>query len=269
MFKIFLNSVLFLLFFQIANAQTAEKAEFRLDCNKVTVQVGEEFVVNLKVKNFTDIIGIQWSLKWNLSDFEFQKAKLKSVSNAYDSTSTNLIQGNTLLFSWIYDKKPETLSDGATMYELKFKSKKAGTLDGICFAQDAFGIEIWKDSQTQLIVPVQADFIGLGCGFVWTKTAQGTKSIKSLNVLSENNLVLANTKVFPNPFSDVIRIELPSQTADNATFILSDVLGRVVLQKELKNIDIPLMIETSTLKAGQYIYKIMTNNATKSGVIIK
>jgi hypothetical protein len=269
MFKIFLNSVLFILFFQIANAQTAEKAEFRLDCNKATVQVGEEFIVNLKVKNFTDMLGFQWSIKWNSTDYEFQKAKLKSVSNAYDSSSTNLIQGNTLLFSWFFDKKPETLSDGSTIYELKFKSKKAGNLEGICFAQDALAIEIWKDSQMQLIVPVQADFIGLGCGFVWTKTAQGAKSIKALNILSEKNLALANVKVFPNPFSDVIRIELPSQTADNVTFILSDVLGRVVLQKEFKNIDTPLMIETSTLKAGQYIYKIMTNNATKSGVIIK
>lgn len=116
---------------------------------------------------------------------------------------------------------------------------------------------------------MQADFIGMGCGFVWTKTAQGTKSIKLLNVLSEKNFVLANTKVFPNPFSDVLRIDLSLQTADNVTFILSDVLGRVVLQKKFENVDAPLTIETSELKAGQYFYKVMTNNGTKSGVILK
>ncbi len=269
MFKIFLNSVLFFLSFQVTNAQTTEKAEFRLDCNKATVQIGEEITINLKVKNFSDVLGFQWSLKWNSSDYEFQSAKLKSVSNSSDPNSTNLVGNDKLFFAWFFDKKPETLSDGSVIYELKFKSKKAGDANGICFAQDALAIEIWKDSPSQLIVPVQADFIGLGCGFIWAKTAQGTKTIKPLSVLSENNLVLSNTKVSPNPFSDFIQVDLKLQTPENVTFILSDVLGRVVLKQDFIGVDASLNIETSALKQGQYFYKVMTNNGTKSGVLIK
>jgi Secretion system C-terminal sorting domain len=270
MTKIILKTVvLLLLSFSVASAQTNPKAEFRLSSDKNIADANEVVSVKLSVKNFSQMLGFQWAVQWDSNDYEFVSADLKNLLplSASDVT-TNLFKPGVLLFSWSFVSKAETLADGTVIYDLKFKSKKSGNVDKICFTTDALGIEVLKDSPSGAIIPVQADFIGLGCGFVWTKTAQGKKSISALTITSEKDLVLTESKVYPNPFSEQINLMFDAQNSENVQITIFDAQGKIVLT-QTSTAENVITIRTEQLATGQYFYKMKNNNKVSTGKILK
>ena len=266
---------LFLLFFaaQIAMAQTVTKSEFRLTSDKTTANIDDIVTVNIETKNFNKMEGFQWDIKWKIADYELVDAKIKNLPfNPNSSTHNELIKG-TLLFSWVYDVLPINLKDGTSIYELKFKAKKNGVVEGICFAADILIIEVLKTGVNGETVDVQADFIGLGCGFVWNKTSKGDKTITALTAspTGTKDLATFESRAFPNPFSTSFSLQNSSQNADNVTVTLFDVLGKIVLEEKYSNVaqGQSITIDASNLSNGQYIYSMKTVNGTSQGKLIK
>ena len=277
--KIFINMKkislhLFLLLFavQIAMAQATVKSEFRLISDKTTANIGDIITVNIEAKEFKKMEGFQWSIKWKTTDYEFISAQIKNLPFNPQSPNQNEIVKGTLFFSWDYDVQPVNLNDETSIYELKFKVKKGGLVDGICFSSDALIIEVLKTGINGEIVAVQADFIGLGCGFVWTKTAKGDKTISTLgSPTGTKELATFESSAFPNPFSTNFNIKNNLQNADNVIVTVFDMLGNLVLEQKYTSIasEESISINASNLASGQYIYKMKTNNGISAGKIMK
>jgi hypothetical protein len=75
-----------------------------------------------------------------------------------------------------------------------------------------------------------------------------------------------NTKfsVYPNPASDVLRIQLNNNSNETATVILSDITGKIVLKQIAKADQGIIKISTSHLGTGHYIVKMITGEAEYS-----
>lgn len=78
-----------------------------------------------------------------------------------------------------------------------------------------------------------------------------------------NELSTINAKVYPNPTSGKLNIEL---NESNATFSLSDINGRILIEKNILQKD---EINFSHLPTGFYIGKIKTKNGNKVVKVLK
>lgn len=77
-----------------------------------------------------------------------------------------------------------------------------------------------------------------------------------------DNIVLENIplslKIYPNPFTESLHIQVPKELQNEVWKVnISDILGRVVLTYEGKNINQALETKTSQLLTGQYFIKLM------------
>ena len=81
--------------------------------------------------------------------------------------------------------------------------------------------------------------------------------------LSNNDVVLKDFKMYPNPVKDVLHLSIQNNTLESVTFI--DINGRVVLEKS-NNLE---QINTTHLPSGFYLLKIKTQNGSISKKIIK
>lgn len=66
-------------------------------------------------------------------------------------------------------------------------------------------------------------------------------------------------KLFPNPVSGILQIQLPDAEKEVARITVCDLLGRVVLQKE--NLPKP-EIEVSSLPNGMYLLQLQLSDGT-------
>jgi hypothetical protein len=265
--------LLFLLFaLQIAIAQSPVKSEFRLVSDKTTADVDDIITVTIQAKEFKKMEGFQWSIKWKPEDYELISADIKNLPPDPAGNSHNEVAKGTLLFSWVFSVLPINLDDNTSIYELKYKAKKSGLVDGICFGADVLIIEVLKTGIAGETVPVQADFIGLSCGFVWTKTSKGVKTISALSSpTGTKELSNFESRAFPNPFSTSFNLQANIQSADNVLITIYDLLGKNVFSKTYHNIENgeSINIDASDFSNGQYIYNIKTNVGISTGRLIK
>lgn len=92
-----------------------------------------------------------------------------------------------------------------------------------------------------------------------------TSSLETARILQTNKDKDIDVKVFPNPFSKVISIELYNNDGFG-TFELFDVSGNKVFSKEITNKE---EINLDHLQNGTYIYKVNIGSITQSGRLIK
>jgi hypothetical protein len=88
------------------------------------------------------------------------------------------------------------------------------------------------------------------------------------NVASTKNM---NAKVYPNPFSNILNIQIPNYNTQESTinYTLFDLMGRQVLENELKIVNGNVIIETDSIEAGTYILRINNNGIVLNEKIIK
>jgi hypothetical protein len=87
---------------------------------------------------------------------------------------------------------------------------------------------------------------------------------KTFTITSVTNLRNAQTRIFPNPFSDVIYVE--NQELGDFQVELLDSNGRLILKKNSKaNL---IKLETNNLKPGIYIVKIHSSETTQTKTLI-
>jgi hypothetical protein len=103
-----------------------------------------------------------------------------------------------------------------------------------------------------------------GWDFNWFQITQGTKSASietDINEVSDSKML-----VYPNPTSDVLYINMKSNSSDLIHAKIYNLSGALVLEQNIEN-NVPLNI--SNLKAGAYLVKALQNNTLKTQMIIK
>lgn len=150
------------------------------------------------------------------------------------------------------------------------------------------GLELWKyDGSTQTMV---ADlYPGLQGSNPDNLTVAGTNMYFSARAFSigaelfrysdfplsiEEARSNANIKVYPNPTTDILHINIKPQNTDTYNILLTDITGKTVYEvhKELRNnTSYTISIPTNNLPAGTYIYKIKSsgNSSLSTGKVIK
>ena len=100
----------------------------------------------------------------------------------------------------------------------------------------------------------------------YTLSYHGGRGVTSANfTLGNNDFVLSEFKMYPNPAKEYVTIDLSDLTS-NATIFIYDYLGRLV-KKELLNTT-SSRIETSNLQKGTYIVKVDSDNGLASKILI-
>ena len=100
----------------------------------------------------------------------------------------------------------------------------------------------------------------------YTLSYHGGRGVTSANfTLGNNDFVLSEFKMYPNPAKEYVTIDLSDLTS-NATFFIYDYLGRLV-KKELLNTT-SSRLETSNLQKGTYIVKVDSDNGLASKILI-
>lgn len=100
----------------------------------------------------------------------------------------------------------------------------------------------------------------------YTLSYHGGRGVTSANfTLGNNDFVLSEFMMYPNPAKDYVTIDLSDLTSNTTVFIY-DYLGRLVKKESLNTTS--SRIETSNLQKGTYIVKVDSDNGLASKILI-
>lgn len=94
----------------------------------------------------------------------------------------------------------------------------------------------------------------------------GTNSLcKTFTITDIENLNKSDIKVYPNPFTNYLKIENPKLEIKNIEIV--DIKGRTLINR--KDLEQRITIETNSFKSGPYILKIIKGKTVNTQMIIK
>ena len=108
-------------------------------------------------------------------------------------------------------------------------------------------------------------------GYTETETIVNPKSLEQGNTNNDNsNKHDITVNVYPNPAENNIYVELKGKNGDFNRFILRNMLGIKLIEKEIKDDRNKLTINTSKLNNGLYIYEVLNSDgiSIKSGRLV-
>lgn len=215
----------------------------------MSVDPGANVHIDIKVKNFEEITGTQFSLNWNPDVLEFSGADnfgLPDLSLDGNFGLTDVNDGK-LRFAWYQnDLSGVTLDDMSTIFSIWFKA--VGSLNEstqLMITDDPIVVEV-VDTEGEAPYQVQ----------------NGTITIGSPNSVEETNKqgirLLQNN---PNPFTDLTYVEIESALAVKGRLTVSDNAGKTIysiavdLRNGLNRIPLARSVFGS---AGSYYYTLET-----------
>jgi hypothetical protein len=150
--------------------------------------------------------------------------------------------------------------------------------DSLLINKSLYGIGI--DSVNARIYISETDYTTYGKVFIYdffgalvdsfaVDVSPGTFAfdVRLATEISENN-VATNLLIYPNPVSDELHIGFIDSENEKATLTLTDVLGRVVFQKQIV-INIPNTLSMVNVPQGAYLLKVETLSGTTTKRIVK
>lgn len=232
------------------------------------VSTGQTLEIPILVKNFQNIIGIQFAVKWDSTVLDFVEVKSFNLPALSLNSNFGLLEtglGN-LRFNW-YDSPSGgiTKTDGDHLFKISLKVIGANLTSSfikIDSIQPDFPIEIYQagpnGSMEIMLQPTPPGQIGVGFTIA-------TRDIDGLQ--------LTDLYVFPNPFSDRITVR---PTADfsslkNCRIRLTDCMGRLLFEKNEADLTSDGMEIANLISyfKGIYFLTIQTERATFSTKVVK
>ncbi len=192
-----------------------------------------EVRVPIKVKNFRNIMGMQYTLNFNSDALE-----LKSVENNNLSADYNMgfASEGKLPLLWVdAASEARTLPDNTVLFELVFKKKGSFLHEDISLSSDITAINAFDGNYNTV----------------------GIK--KEGGVITESGLITTNITVYPNPAKDNITIK----SAHISAIQVIDIFGKVVKTSSLKDATNP-MIQVGGLASGVYRIRVQNTEGRES-----
>ena len=254
-----------LLITQILAAQGQAKLAFNLASDKATVAVGDTFSVSVNTKNFVRIASIQFGVKWSKTDYTFIQDSRQAlpISVGGSNYGANYDNTGTWLLSWFSPNGANT-----TLVKIKLKALKAGAVSNICFNPDLTFTEVVQNNTSgQTLAITEADFTGLNCGFLFTQTSGGVKTITA-KPSAVSDLATIESRVYPNPFKNDFTIAFKTPIVGDVDVTLFDALGKEVFVKKEQARQL-ILIHIADLPTGLYNYRIRTNQGVSVGKVLK
>lgn len=73
-------------------------------------------------------------------------------------------------------------------------------------------------------------------------------------------------RVFPNPASQMLRVQLPLTGSDNVTIVLADLAGNTLVERTVNNKSSAVDIQIGHLASGMYQLRIISPDGNQTGV---
>jgi len=192
-----------------------------------------EVRVPIKVKNFKNIMGMQYTLNFN-SDF----LELKSIENNQLGTdySMDYIGEGKLPLLWVdAANEARTLADGSVLFELVFNRKANLTNENINISSDITSVSAFDGNYSS---------VGI---------------VKAGGVITEN--IVNNLLIYPNPVKNTFTI-----TCSHVSKVqVIDNMGKIVKVISLKDATNPIL-SVGSMASGVYQLKVQSTDGKVSTV---
>lgn len=87
--------------------------------------------------------------------------------------------------------------------------------------------------------------------------------------VDEHPLPENSVRIFPNPVSDFVKVDIDFDAASDATIFIADMNGKILLSDTKKNIQTQqLTYDMTRYPSGSYIVRVSTNQGTKTEHIL-
>ncbi|MEI6185248.1 MAG: dockerin type I domain-containing protein [Bacteroidota bacterium] len=180
------------------------------------VQSSDEVRIPVRVKNFKELLGLQYTINFNAAALKFVGINNKALN--FETGTNHAAEGKVSLL-WV-DAKSEvvTLEDGSVLFELVFERTGKEAI-----GKEAIENALSMDGSVTAIAAYDKDY---GVHDVVMKRGE------NIQPLQKENWVVA-----PNPTKDgVIQVQMNLKDNKNVVFRLLDNTGKVLLTKQVEGV---------------------------------
>jgi hypothetical protein len=225
-----------------------------LDNKAVSIKSGKEATVLIKAKYAGKISTFQAGFNFTNSAVQISSIEKGDFNSSNDAMDFVKQDNGVIRMLWYNEKaKAKNFTPGVTILKLKVKALKdiADLLSVLSLDNAVLESEFYDDKN----LPIQMEL---------TLEADGSNAPISNDSYS--------VKVYPNPFSNRVTIEVTSATKENAALTIVSAMGapvynkRVALEVGVNTIDIE---NTTSFPTGVLSYSIQFGNRTLNGTINK
>ncbi|MCX6210246.1 MAG: T9SS type A sorting domain-containing protein, partial [Bacteroidetes bacterium] len=201
------------------NANVAKQSTdktIQLTANIEAKVTNGELRISITVKNFKEIVAMQYTLHFDNTKYEF--VNLEGFKNLqgfdYNATQTNT-KGNIAMLWTHKNAEAKTLEDGTELFTLVLRSTE--------ISKPITSLEL---AITNDIAEIEA----------WDKDFNQHKIILTKQVATTNNLPLTTSQwsVSPNPTSGEIKVSIVSKNNKTVSFELTDAQGKTILKQSVE-----------------------------------
>lgn len=194
-----------------ATPKTSVVGEVQFAMEDRTAMPGEEIIVPVKVKDFRNVIGYQFTVSWNPEALSFMEVANRSLTGHFGTTHADR---GLLTTSWNDEMtRGVSLDENTVAFELKFKIIGFdGASSDIRIGSELTVSEAYNENLDFLEVKATTGMVKIG-NFILPNTQHPTP-----NTLS----------VQPNPFSNSTRITFELPKDETITIVIYDVHGKAV-----------------------------------------
>jgi len=201
--------------------------------NDVTVGNETEIRVPIRVKGFSNLLGMQFTLNYNQHALQLKRIEQNVLNLDY---GINQAQNGKISFLWNDEKLiPKTLNDSSILIELVFTKLTDIQQENIFLSNDIATIEAWDGNyQKHNIIKTS--------GVIASKAA---------------DLITKETwEVVPNPTDGIVKVQFSLETAKNIQLQLTSIDGKILMQQKV-----------AALKGNSsYIINLQSQNKLAKGI---
>ena len=228
---------------------------------EITVDESQAFDVNVSVSDFTDIVSMQFTIRWDETKVEYADVynlDLSGLEKANFGTSPVVTDNGLLTLSWVDGTlNGVSLPDNHQLFTIRMKAiGEAGDKIPLTFADTLAIVELVDINQTAVQVTLDEGLITLA-------DLVDAEDLESEEVKLHSN--------FPNPFNEFTFLQFDIKETTETTLMITDISGKEIYRMtETYNTGFhKVRIDSSILPApGEYIYTVQTADNQLIGKMI-
>ena len=201
------------------------------------------------MKNFRDIIGYQFTLRFDADLLDFQQVEMGELAGLSEANfGFRLLDEGVLTTSW-NDAVPTSLPDGAVLFSLFFTAKENANLSKVLRINSEY-------TQAEAYFE-NGELLDLSLDF-------GSSAPIA-------NGQLTSVLVKPNPFREATSLVFKLDEAQDATLTVSDAAGRLVMVKQgdfVKGYNELKISKLDLQLPGTYFFRLQTTNEVATGKLV-
>jgi len=238
--------------------KNSNSGNITIEINNQKANYGDILEVPVKVSNFNQISGYQFTIEWNINDFEFVGVENNALSGSF---GLNFVSQGKLSTLWNSDNSyGVSLNDGSALFKLILKVKNS--------AYSQSPIEINSSITQSKAFNTDLEELDI----VYNQAVLTINEYLSVNSSAEAKDVF---EVYPNPVNRNTVVEFYNPANQIVSFYIYDIMGKEILRREEfyeKGLQRIMLfkgnIDENSLKNGQYLFRLKYGNEYRSRKIV-